>query len=139
MRDKLTYYSKVLGIKNYILPPLTYHFRSFKGQPKSPVLVVVSNITWEQKRLLKKIMSSIKISAYSILEFKDKSETQSLKDFLNDYCEGKKIFIFSERLSQIQQIKPWVFRAKDLNFFLDTHSKSKENKYELWKRLKSIS
>lgn len=66
------YQQEVLGIKNYLCPESVHKFRSLKGGLPCQVLAVVfQKLSPSQSVLLKKIMNSIGVLEYSVLEVKD--------------------------------------------------------------------
>ena len=79
-----TYLSEVLGVKNYLCPESIYSLRSLKGGLPCRVLAVVfKELSLSQKALLKKIMASIEVFEFSLLEIKDQSVLKQLICFEN--------------------------------------------------------
>lgn len=67
-----TYMSEVLGIKNYLCPESVYALRTLKGGLPCRVLAVVFKpLSPAQSIMLKKIMASIEVLEYSVLEIKN--------------------------------------------------------------------
>ena len=65
------YGSEVLGLKQYLCPPSIYDLRFIKGGIPSPILIVVFHrLSPFQKQLLKRIMASIDVFSFSVLEIK---------------------------------------------------------------------
>lgn len=68
------YLSEVLGIKNYLCPKSIHSLRSIRGGIPCRVLALVfKSLSPTQHSLLKKIMASIDVFEFSILEIKDQS------------------------------------------------------------------
>ena len=66
------YLSEVLGVSHYLCPEDIYSLRSLKGPlPCSVLIVLFQTSSPSQKKLLKKIMRSINIFEYSLLEIKN--------------------------------------------------------------------
>lgn len=65
------YWSEVLGLKQYLCPHSVYALRFIRGGAFSKVLTVVfSPLSLSQKQMLKKIMASVDIFSFSVLEIK---------------------------------------------------------------------
>lgn len=65
------YLSEVLGIKTYLCPEQIHSFRSVEGGLPCRVLIVVFKaLSSSQRTLLKKIMASIDVFEFSVLEIK---------------------------------------------------------------------
>lgn len=73
------YASEVLGIKSYLCPEKIYTLRSLRGGLPCRVLAVVfKTLPPSQISRLKKIMNSINVLEYSLLEIKDDSVLKEL-------------------------------------------------------------
>ena len=73
------YLSEVLGIKNYLCPTNIYSLRSIRGGlPCETLAVVFTTPLPAQEILLKKIMSSVGIFQFSLLETKNLSVLREL-------------------------------------------------------------
>ena len=65
------YLSEVLGARNYLCPEPVHSLRVLKGGvPCNILLIVFKQLSSSQKKLLKKIMASIDIFEFSVLEIK---------------------------------------------------------------------
>ena len=68
--DRL-YLSEVLGLRNYLCPEPVHSLRALKGGlPCNILLVIFKPLSSSQKDLLKKIMASIDVFEFSVLEIK---------------------------------------------------------------------
>ena len=148
------YFSEVLGIKHYLCPESIYNLRSLDGGLPCKVLsVVFQPLSYSQKRLLKKIMASVNIYDYTILEIK---KTVILRELFS--CEeklAKHIFFFGgeERVKELPAIegksfsdfsdKKELFKHKPTSFLqlfsldkLDGNSlEIINNKKQVWTKL----
>lgn len=74
-----TYFSEVLGMRNYLCPESIYSLRSLEGElPCRALAVVFESLSFSQKGLLKKIINSLNVFEYSILEVKDNNVLNQL-------------------------------------------------------------
>ena len=148
------YFAEVLGIKNYLCPESIYKLRSLEGPlPCHFLSVVFQTLPSSQKRLVKKIMASVSILEYSLLEIKN---TDILRTFFS--CEeqlAEHIFFFGgedmfkeffslegESFSNLSDTKS-LFKEKPLSFLqlfsleeLDGNSPEIINKKkQIWTKL----
>ncbi|MGI9549243.1 MAG: hypothetical protein ACR2M7_04640 [Bdellovibrionales bacterium] len=73
-----SYVSEVLGVKKYLCPKNIWSLRHIKGNVPCDVLVLIQGeASLTQQELLKKILSSVQISSYTILELKDLNMLES--------------------------------------------------------------
>ena len=87
------YFSEVLGIKYYLCPESIYNLRSLEGGLPCKVLAVVFQaLPFSQKELLKKIMNSVNIFEYTLLQIKNPVILQELLSSEEELAES--IFFF---------------------------------------------
>ena len=95
---KRFYAQEVLGIQHYICPQSIRELRQIKGAWGEGVLVVLLEpLEPTQKSLLKKIMASVAVTKYSVLQIKELSLLKALKDFSKQ--QAGEIFLFGLKSS----------------------------------------
>ena len=137
MNRNLGYYLRqVLGIESYMIPKNLHEFRSFHGEFPCKTLVVVKQLHPNTHELLKKIMKSIKITEFSILEFKASDKQAHLQNFLKEQ-RIPQVFIFCSEFQGIDS-STCLFKGEDLTKFIGTGSDVLKKKQELWKQLQGL-
>ncbi|MCY4321670.1 MAG: hypothetical protein OXC37_04640 [Bdellovibrionaceae bacterium] len=146
------YLREVLGIKSYICPDSIQSLRRLEGGIPCHFLVIVfSPLSLSQKTLLKKIMSSIEIFKYSLIEVKEEKILDELFERSDDFAQficffGAKDFVQTGHLIQQEgQFFSALSKDKSSSFFqtpyslaeLEENSVSvREKKQDLWSQLK---
>lgn len=148
------YFSEVLGIKHYLCPESIHKLRSLEGGLPCKVLsVVFEPLSSSHKKLLKKIMASVNIYEYTILEIKKSVILQELffsKERLAEYIF---FFVGESMLKELSVIegksfldvsdKKELFKQKPISFLqlfsldkLDGNSSEIiNNKKKVWAKL----
>ncbi|MDE0091834.1 MAG: hypothetical protein OXN83_00945 [Oligoflexia bacterium] len=146
------YVTEVLGVKNYLCPSFIHALRHLEGGwPCHFLVVVFKKLNSSQKALLKKIMSSIGVFKYSVLEVEEErildglfEKTDCLAQFIfffggKDFVQEGKLFRQEGQLLSAfgDNIGCSFFQtASSLEELEDNSSTVKEKKQELWKQLK---
>lgn len=150
------YLSEVLGIKTYLCPESIHNFRSLEGGLPCQVLIVIFKaLSSSQRVLLKKIMASIDVFEFSVLEIKkDKILNQllSCEEQLADFIclfGGKDLVkegLLIEREGVFVSTLQKNFMTSPLVSFLQLYSleelegnsmEVKNRKRKLWEQLKN--
>ena len=149
------YLSEVLGIKNYLCPSSVQSFRVLKGGFPCRILIVIFKaLSLSQQSLLKKIMASIDIFEFSVLEIKTNevlnqllSCEESLADFVC-FFGGKDLFkegflieqenlLVSSYQNKSQEKKQISFlQVCSLEELEGNSPKIRNKKKQLWEQLK---
>lgn len=149
------YFSEVLGVKNYLCPESIYSLRSLEGGVPCRVLIVVFKaLSSSQKLLLKKIMASLDIFEFSVLEVKDNevlNQLLSCKENLADFVcffggknllkEGylikqKDLFISSRQQNSSKQKPVSFLQVCSLDRLEGNSSEIRDKKKQVWEQLK---
>ena len=146
------YLTEVLGVTSYICPDSIQSLRRLEGELPCHFLVVVFNsLSLSQKTLLKKIMSSIGVFKYSLLEIKEEKILNELFERADDFAQficffGAKDFVQEAYLIQKEgQLFSALSKDTNCSFFqtvysladLEENSSSvREKKQQLWDQLK---
>ena len=146
------YLTEVLGVKSYICPSAVQALRHLKGGLPCRFLVVVfNNPSLSQKALLKKIMSSIEIFKYSLLEVKEEKVLDELFEKADHFAQficffGGKDFVQEGWLIQSEgQLLSVLSENPSCSFFQSAYSleeleenslTAREKKQKLWSQLK---
>ena len=150
-----TYFSEVLGVKSYLCPESIYSLRSLEGKLPCRALSVIFNpLSASQKMLLKKIMSSVNIFEFNVLEIKDNAILNQFLSSKNRWADFVCLFGGTNLLEKgllIQQEGLFVsssqkqsFKKKPVSFLqicsleeLDGNSPEIINrKKQVWRQLK---
>ena len=130
------YLTEALGIKNYLCPVEIHAFRKLNGPLPCDTLVLTEGaLDIKALQLLKKIMKSIEVSDFSLMEIKDLSRISPIKHFLLSERPAKKILIFSTKLSALFANSPSILTCCNLEELL-TDPEKETKKRELWSQLK---
>ena len=146
------YLTEVLGVKNYICPASIQALRHLEGGlPCRFLAVVFSRLSSSQKVLLKKILSSIEVFKYSVLEVKEDKILDELFEKTDRFAQfvcifGGKDFVQEGRLIPCKGL---IISALNENancsFFQSAYSLEeleenslivREKKQKLWSQLK---
>ena len=146
------YVTEVLGVKSYLCPSSIKVLRHLEGGwPCHFLVVVFKKLNSSQKALLKKIMSSIGVFKYSVLEVEEKRILDGLfekTDYLAQFVciFGGKDFVQAGKLLRQEGHLISAFgdntgcsffqTAYSLEDLEDNSPTVKEKKQELWKQLK---
>ena len=146
------YLKEVLGVTNYICPASIQILRRLEGGlPCRFLIIVFSSLKDSQKALLKKIMSSVAVFEYSLLEVKEEKILDELFEKADCFAQFVCIFggsDFVQKGKLIQQEGQLVSALGDnplCSFFQTAYSleeleeKSlavREKKQQLWNQLK---
>ena len=146
------YLKEVLGVTNYICPSAIHELRHLKGGLPCRFLIIVFNeLSPSEKMLLKKIMSSIEVFKYSVLEVKEEKILDELFERADKFSQFVCIFSgknFIQEGKLIQKEGRLISALGDnstCSFFQSAYSleeleeKSvavREKKQELWQKLK---
>ena len=135
---KKLYAKEVLGIQSYICPPSIWKLRQIEGSWGALVLVVVLEpLLPSQKPLLKKIMASIAIFKYSVLQIKESSLLVDLLDSSNPLA--KWIFLFGLKDSPYPVWPDYCFWTPYSLKELEASSLEVQSKKQaLWQELKKF-
>ena len=130
------YLTEVLGVKNYLCPQEIHSFRRLKGPLPCDILILMEGTpSAEAHQLLKKIMTAIGVSDFSLLEVRDLSRVSDIRHFLLSEKPAKKTLIFSSQLSSLFEDSEAILTSCNLEDLL-TGDTAKKKKMELWARLK---
>ena len=146
------YLTEVLGVRSYICPDSIQALRRLKGGLPCRFLVVVfKSLSPSQTILLKKIMSSIEVFKYSVLEVKEEKILDELFEKADYFAQyvcffGGKDFVKEGQLVENEgQLKSAFNNNSNCSFFqtaysleeLEENSLSvREKKQKLWSQLK---
>ena len=146
------YLTEVLGVTNYVCPPAIHDLRSLEGGlPCRFLAVVFKSLSPAQKGLLKKIMSSIGVFKYSVLEVKEEKILDELFEKVDLFAQfvcifGGKDFVQEGKLIQREgQLFSAFNSSKVCSFFQSAYSLEeleenslavREKKQKLWSQLK---
>ena len=145
---------EVLGVKNYLCPKNIYSFRSLKGGlPCQTLAVVFKTPLSHQEALLKKIMASIDIFQFSLLEIKNPAILKELFFSANSLAERICFFGGEDMEKESLLIKKGDLfmssaqkRSRKPAFFLQTQPLEElegsspqviDRKKQLWQKLKT--
>ena len=133
-----SYLSEVLGVQNYLCLKPIYALRTLQGEPTGPALAVVFKApSPSQQSLLKKIMASINVFKYSLLEIKDHKVLNQL--ILNGEIGADFIFFFGEEDLVQQKL---ALRQEKFPPSSDSHKgalkKSRKSHWELFCPLEDL-
>lgn len=149
------YLVEVLGVKNYLCLPKIHSLRSLKGSLPCQVLVVVfSPLSSSQKQLLRKIMSSIDVFEFSLLEIREDSVLKLLllkKEELADFiCFFGQNNMLEKELSAGKGAGPslrepegspkkvWMAGFDSLGELEGNSPEIQEKKKRIWNKLKEM-
>ena len=146
------YLTEVLGVTNYICPSAVHGLRSLEGGLPCRFLVIVFNsLSFSQKDLLKKIMSSIGVFKYSILEVKEEKILDELFEKADSFAqfvcifggrdfvqEGKLLLNKEQPASALAENSSCCFfqSAYSLKELEENSLSVREKKQKLWGQLK---
>lgn len=132
------YAREVLGIKNYLCPNSIYDSRRFTGMFPAKVLVIaLKELSPSQKLLLKKIMHSINIDEYSLLEIKKSDILAGLFSKLDSLAKKVLLFAGKDFFQDSSQKNPSVFQSPYSLQELEETSQQVQKKQQLWNELKN--
>ena len=130
------YLREVLGIERYLPLKRTLEQRVLKRHWPCEILVVSLNpLSLDEKSLLKKIMKSISVSDFSILELGNSSSASQLLEQALTKKLSRYIIIFDDGFSLESKN---VLITHSLNKFIGESLEVKERKKKLWQELLKI-
>jgi len=137
--SKQLYASEVLGLKNYLCPESIYQTRSLKGKLPCEVLIVLfQQISESETALLKKIMNSLQIFDYSVLEIKNLDLLEIL--FSNTQTWAKAICVFGgtdlSKTGLLEQSSSACIQIGSLKELASYSVKETDKKKHIWEKLK---
>ncbi|MCZ0932872.1 MAG: hypothetical protein OXJ52_06960 [Oligoflexia bacterium] len=146
------YLTEVLGVKSYVCPASVQALRHLEGGLPCRFLVVVfKNLSSSQKALLKKVMSSIEVFKYSVLEVKEEKILDELFEKADHFAQficffGGKDFVQEGWLFQSKgQLISALSDRTGCSFFQTAYSLEeledsslavRDKKQKLWNQLK---
>ena len=146
------YLTEVLGVTSYICPPGIQALRHLEGGlPCRFLALVFDSLNSSEKTLLKKIMSSVGVFKYSILEVREEKILDELFEKADHFAQfvclfGGPDFVQKGRLIQAEgQLVSALDAGIKCSFFQTAYSLKElsenstavhEKKQKLWKRLK---
>ena len=145
------YVTEVLGVTNYICPSSVRALRCLKGRLPCRFLVVVfDSLSVSQKALLKKIMLSLQVFEYSLLEVREEKILEELFEKADSFAQfvfiiGGKNFVQAGKLTQSKgQLVSALGNKTHCSFFQSACSLEelegsspavREKKQQLWNQL----
>ena len=134
------YAQEVLGIQHYICPQSIKDLRQIKGSWGEGVLVVLLEpLQPTQQPLLKKIMASVAVTKYSVLQIKELSLLKALKGFSKQ--QAGEIFLFGLKDSS-EELKhscdPFFSSPYSLKELEGTSVEVNNKKQALWRELQKF-
>lgn len=135
--SKSLYASEVLGVNHYLCPPELLSVRRLKGKLPCDLLVVVyQNFSHKQESLLKKIMSSIRCSDYSVLIVKQIEALPSLMGHIETQKLAQRVCFFGQSLQDYPFKHTPHIKTHSLEELEGETSQALEKKKKLWESLK---
>ncbi|MBC6414957.1 MAG: hypothetical protein GDA46_00980 [Bdellovibrionales bacterium] len=132
------YVRDVLGVTNYLCPKKIHKVRQLEGTLPTKVLVIVFELlTDSQKKLLKKIISSLGELEYSLLQIKEKNLLDSFfKKEASFWAEFVFVFGKNENKNHEKRAYPFFYTIYSLKELEGVSQEVREKKQKLWKALK---
>ena len=133
--NKVVYLRDVLGVKNYLCPQSLQNIRQLEGEVPAKVLVVLLEPPSDsEKQLLKKILSSMELHNYSLLQVKDPSH---IRNFILAGLElAKFVFLFGLEVENLDSKKALFQTPYILKELIGKDSDTIQKKKKLWEQLK---